>query len=60
MHSLIHQHMAHASAPRPGRPADGEQHDVDRPPGRLRQQSARALAALAGRLDREQARRALA
>jgi hypothetical protein len=56
MHSLIHEHLAHASArhdsagARRGRP----------PSGRLRLQAARLLANLAGRLDSEQARRSLA
>lgn len=48
MHSLIHEHLAHASArhtagARRGRP----------PSGRLRRQAARLLANLAGRLDQE-------
>lgn len=48
MHSLIHEHLAHATArhtagARRGRP----------PSGRLRRQAARLLAHLAGRLDHE-------
>lgn len=58
MHSLVHEHLARATsrdhAERVAR------HPVARPPGRLRLQAARSLATLAGRLDCEQARRALA
>jgi hypothetical protein len=63
MHSLIHAELADAAAPHrlpprghkpPRRP--------ERPPGgaRLRGHAARGLASLARRLDREQARRAIA
>ncbi len=60
MHSLIHEHLAHASGPREDRGAHARAAHRGPPPGRLRTQAARALAALAGRLDKERARRAVA
>ncbi len=57
MHSLNHEHLAHAASRRNAERVP--RHRQARPPGRLRLQAARSLAALAGRLDREQARRAL-
>ncbi len=60
MHSLLHHHLAHATAAERAR-AGGERVAREQPPpGRLRVRTAAALVALAGRLDREQARRALA
>jgi len=48
MHSLIHEHLVHASARHSGRA------ERDRPPpGRVRVRAARLLANLAGRLDAE-------
>ena len=58
MHSLFHEHLAHATSRRHAERVP--RHRVARPPGRLRIQAARSLATLAGRLDREQARRSLA
>ncbi len=58
MHSLFHEHLAHATSR--GHAERVPRHRRARAPGRLRIQAARSLAALAGRLDREQARRALA
>jgi len=60
MHSLIHHHLAHATAEQRTRPGEGRVAREQPPPGRLRVRTAAALVALAGRLDREQARRALA
>ena len=58
MHSLFHEHLAVATSRRHAERVP--RHRPARLPGRLRTQAARTLAALAGRLDREQARRALA
>lgn len=58
MHSLNHEHLAHATSRRSADSA--AHHRRTGPPGRLRIQAARSLAALAGRLDREHARRVLA
>ncbi len=58
MHSLNHEHLARAASRRHAERVPRHRHAG--PPGRLRIQAARSLAALAGRLDREQARRALA
>ena len=58
MHPLFHEHLAHATSRRHAERVPRHRHAG--PPGRLRTQAARSLAALAGRLDREQARRALA
>ncbi len=49
MHSLIHEHLAHASS----RHARGRAERGKPPPGRLRVQAARLLTNLAGRLDAE-------
>jgi len=49
MHSLIHEHLAHASS----RHTTGRAERGKPPPGRLRVQAARLLANLAGRLDAE-------
>ncbi len=56
MHSLNHEHLAHATARQ--HIARSTRHEP--PPGRLRLQAARRIAEVAGRLDREQARNALA
>lgn len=61
MHSLIHSEFAAATARErldgPVRPGPTRS---EPPPGRLRASAAMRLAALAGRLDREAARRAVA
>jgi hypothetical protein len=58
MHSLIHHHLAHASAAhRRERPLGPGVAREQPPPGRLRAGLAAALLALGARLDREQARR---
>ena len=57
MHSLFHEHLAHATSH--GHAERVPRHRVARPPGRLRLPAARSLATLAGRLEGEQARRAL-
>ncbi|MCW3016783.1 MAG: hypothetical protein JWO02_3875 [Solirubrobacterales bacterium] len=61
MHSLIHTDFAKATAG--ARVASGHRPGPDRPqppPRTVRASTARILAALAGRLDREAARRAVA
>jgi len=67
MHSLFHIGYADAAAHEPARPDRAPQapRAVHPPPGapapgRLRAHAARGLAAAAGRLDRESARRAVA
>jgi hypothetical protein len=62
MHSLIHAELADAAAPH-RRPRHGDRPPrPNGPPGRprLRGHVARGLASVARRLDREQARRAIA
>jgi hypothetical protein len=49
MHSLIHEHLAQASA----RHGSGRAEREQPPPGRVRVRAARLLANLAGRLDSE-------
>jgi hypothetical protein len=62
MHSLIHPELAAAAAPqrRPPRGIRPPREPKPPPRRRLRGHAARGLAALARRLDREQARRAIA
>jgi hypothetical protein len=60
MHSKIHEHLGRADAASRRRPGEGHVPRPTPPPGRLRGTAALALASLAGRLDRERARRALA
>ncbi|MCU0257805.1 MAG: hypothetical protein MUC84_04665 [Solirubrobacteraceae bacterium] len=60
MYSKIHEHHARESADQRARRAAVHVPRPAPPPGRLRGMAALALASLAGRLDRERARRALA
>jgi hypothetical protein len=62
MHSLIHADLVRASSPPPGGDARAGRHRSTHPPpiSRVRRSTARVLAAAAGRLDRESARRAVA
>lgn len=60
MHSRINEHFVQASAAERARPDAVHVPRKAPPPGRLRGSAALALASLAGRLDRERAKRALA
>ena len=60
MDTRIHEHLVQATAPERGRPDAVHVPRKPPPPGRLRGSAALALASLAGRLDRERAKRALA
>lgn len=61
MHSTIHGQFAQAVQADRLRPGSGHRPErPEPPPGRLRTAGASALAALAARLDREAARRAVA